>query len=124
MKKNILIVLITVFSLYFGYCIYWDFKNPFDKIEFIKDYPGATDRYITYTPVFKESGELIGEAIGADYGKLKFYDWDNDGIHEAIIETSAFFWNANYYSTITVLKYREDSSGVPFLEIIYEDEKK
>ncbi len=61
----------------------------------------------------------VGPIIGLDYGKLKFYDWDGDGKYEAVIKTSAFFWNINYTPSIIVYKYTESEDGTPLLEIIY-----
>jgi hypothetical protein len=63
--------------------------NPFDQVEWIEDSPGATERYVTFTPILKSSKKPIGPTVGADYAVLTFKDLDGDGIKEAIIETEA-----------------------------------
>lgn len=68
-------------------------NNPFEKDDvcFARSTPGATSRFIQYTPIAcKDASIKIGEEIGADYAKLRFEDVDKDGIPEAIVESSSF----------------------------------
>jgi len=48
---------------------------------------------VEYTPYLKSNSKIkIGkESFGADYGKLRFEDTDDDGIKETIIETKQSF---------------------------------
>jgi len=65
--------------------------NPFRRFDicFEEDYPGATDRYTTYTPVrCSNPSARLGEPIGADYGNLSFEDVDDDGTPELVVESS------------------------------------
>lgn len=57
-------------------------------MDWVEDRPGATERYVTFTPVLKSNRKPIGPTVGADYATLTFEDLDDDGIEEAIIETS------------------------------------
>lgn len=52
---------------------------------------GATSRYRTFTPVAcdRQGGPPLGEAVGADHGRLRFEDVDGDGRDEAVVESSA-----------------------------------
>lgn len=58
---------------------------------FLKDTPGATDRYITFTPYLCNDPQKtpIGEAIGDDWAELSLSDVDSDGTPEIIIQPSA-----------------------------------
>jgi len=67
--------------------------NPYEKdgICFARSLPGATSRFVAFTPVSCiDSARAMGEAVGADYGTLRFEDVDGDGRPEAVIESSAF----------------------------------
>ena len=77
---------LTLFAViaYFAYNL--NTRNPFPEVQWIGDYPGATDRYVTYTPVLKADNNVkLGPIIGADYAKLRFKDINSDGTKEAII---------------------------------------
>lgn len=107
-----------------GYWVYWDIQNPFDEIEFLIDHPGANGRYAEFTPVLRSvPTKEIGPKVGADFGVLKFQDWDGDGIHEAIVETDVPFFSDGeyYYAQRTVLKYTVDKSGLPVLKEIHNE---
>jgi len=89
--------------------------NPYRAVAWIEDYPGATGRYATYTPVLAEDTcKVVGPTVGADYGKLTFEDIDDDGVKEAIIETKVLFdWGELYQPERFVLKYKQDKNGLP-----------
>ena len=99
----------------------WDAANPFDDIVFVKDYPGATDRFVTFTPYLKSdlSTPLCDEPLGVDFGKLSFQDTDGDGIHEAIIETdTGLIEPAVFYSSHRIVAKLVEIDGAPRIEII------
>ena len=107
--------------------MYWDSRNPFDDIEFLIEHPGANGRYTEFTPVLRAvPTNKIGPTVGADFGVLKFRDWDGDGVHEAIIETDVPFLadGEYYYAQRTVLKYTLDRSGLPILLVLQNEEIK
>jgi hypothetical protein len=90
-------------------------SNPFDKVEWIEDWPGATERYVTFTPVLKSNKKPIGPTVGADYAVLTFEDLDHDGIKEAIIETSKSKHLEFYHAERHVLKFKlDDVTGGKF----------
>lgn len=67
--------------------------NPFaaQGLCFAWDAPGATDRYQTFTPVTcQEPQRPLGASAGADYARLRFTDWDGDGLPEAMVETDLY----------------------------------
>lgn len=67
--------------------------NPFEKddICFTEDLPGATSRFIAYTPVrCSDETRRIGPELGADYATLDFEDVDGDGTPEVIVASSRF----------------------------------
>lgn len=58
---------------------------------FARDTPGASGRYVSYTPVScADPSRRLAEEIGADLGTLSFRDVDGDGSPEMIVESSAF----------------------------------
>jgi hypothetical protein len=86
--------------------------NPYPEVEWVEDWPGAGDRYRTYTPVLKaDSKTAVGPTIGADYGALSFEDTDNDGVKEAIIESDGSFTLEEFSHERHTLKYQRDSLG-------------
>ena len=96
------------------YGFIWDLRNPFDDVEFREDHPGANGRYVSFSPFMKSKPDSqIGQTFGADYGRLRFADFDGDGIHEAIIETQVpFFGGLEYYvAERHVLRLEESPSG-------------
>lgn len=105
---SILILLIKTASLI-------NVISPYDDVYWIEEYPGATERYIQYTPVSdKDRSVEIGPPIGADYGRLRFEDMDNDGVKEAVIETKVYFDFGDFYSPSRhILKFVKDSAGRP-----------
>jgi hypothetical protein len=121
MKNLKVIVAIIIFGLLTRY-IYnkYQTSNPFDQVEWIEDWPGATERYVTFTPVSKSNRKPIGPTVGADYAVLTFKDLDGDGIKEAIVETSETVHLEFYSHERHVLKYKIDSVTGPRFEIIEE----
>ena len=93
-----------------GYYVYYKHAkgNPFDQVEWVEDWPGATERYVTFTPILKSTKKPIGPTVGADYGDLTFEDLDGDGIKEAIIETSQSIHLELYQAERHVLKFKPD----------------
>tara|TARA_B110000046_G_scaffold12667_1_gene12504 strand:- start:8215 stop:8610 length:396 start_codon:yes stop_codon:yes gene_type:complete len=122
MKKKI-VALIVLFGIIFGGC---SNPIPYKDVKWILGYPGATDRYKTYTPVLKSDHNIIlGPTVGGDFGKLKFKDIDGDGIKEAIIETDYLYEPAEYYYPIQyILKSKIDENGVTKFELISTKELK
>jgi len=95
--------------------------SPYPDIVFIEDLPGATDRYVSFTPVLKDDPSVkVGPVVGADYGRIHFEDVDKDGIKEAIIETQLplIDFGEFYSDTRTVLRYLPDADGKPRMEEI------
>ena len=96
-------------------------RNPFEDVTWIKDYPGANNRYVTYTPVSKKDNSVqLGPTIGADFATLKFEDIDQDGVQEIIIETDIEIDLGEYRNPERhILKYSENGkSGLPKFELI------
>lgn len=112
-KLILLISIILPLIKYFPYS--FTMHNPFPEVDWIKDYPGATERYIEFTPVLKADKRIkLGPAVGADYGKLQFKDINNDGIKEAIIETELLVdWGEFYDPERHVLQYQKTVTGHP-----------
>jgi len=106
-----------------GFLAYYAYKrhaesNPFDQVEWIEDSPGATERYITFTPILKSNKRTIGPTVGADYGVLTFKDIDDDGIKEAIIETEKSIHFEFYSAQRHVLKFKNDEVMGPRFEYV------
>ncbi len=121
-KLNI-IYIISIFLITLcivGLILLYINKNPFAKVEWLVDTPGATSRYTTYTPVLKTNNKIkLGPTIGADFGKLYFKDLNNDGIKEVIIKTDiSFHFSSGHTYQYHVLKYKIDSTGLPKFELI------
>ncbi|HEY0742396.1 MAG TPA: hypothetical protein VGD40_13070 [Chryseosolibacter sp.] len=95
-------------------------SNPFDHVEWIEDAPGATERYVTFTPVSKADHKPLGPTVGADYAALKFEDLDGDGVKEAIVETRNTLHLEFYTPERHVLKYKIDSVLGPRFEFLHE----
>jgi hypothetical protein len=90
-----------------GYYVTSSSRNPYEGVEWLKDYPGAGNRYVTFTPVLaSDHSTALGPSIGADYGELSFKDLNNDGIKEAIVESNAFFTFEEFYPSREVLEYK------------------
>ncbi|MFN8237276.1 MAG: hypothetical protein U0T77_03825 [Chitinophagales bacterium] len=113
MKKKILFAvgLTLLLLLVFNYRN----RNPYKNVLWKEDYPGATERYVEYTPYLKSNPKIkIGPTLGADLGKLRFEDIDKDGVKEAIIETQKGF---SLETSITperhILKFGKDKHGNP-----------
>lgn len=109
----IIIFLAFIFLPVVWYLFYtFDMHNPFPEVEWIEDYPGATDRYVTYTPVLKSNHSIkVGPTVGADFAKLRFKDLDKDGVKEAIVETEILFdFNEYRFPQRYVLKYLKTSN--------------
>jgi hypothetical protein len=105
-----IIGIVTLIGLV-GYFVYHNQtrSNPFDGVEWIEDWPGTTERYVTFTPVLKSNKKPIGPTVGADYAVLTFEDLDHDGIKEAIIETSKSIHLEFFHAERHVLKFKPDS---------------
>lgn len=96
-------------------------QSPYPDIIFIEDFPGATSRHVSFTPVMKEDPSVqVGPVASADFGRLRFQDLDGDGTQEAIIETKKpFIDSGEFYSdTRTVLRYIHDAEGKSRMEEI------
>jgi hypothetical protein len=116
LKKIKIIGTVIVFGLV-AYYVYNDHArgNPFDQVEWLEDRPGATERYVTFTPISKSNKKPIGPTVGADYAVLTFNDLDGDGIKEAIIETSKSIHLEFYHAERHVLKFKpNDVTGRKF----------
>ena len=88
------------------------YHNPYAEVEWLEDWPGAGDRYKTFTPVLKvDNNTSVGPTVGADYGTLSFEDTDNDGVKEAIIESDGSFTFEEFSHEKHTLKCQHDSSG-------------
>jgi hypothetical protein len=91
-----------------GYYVASTSRNPYEGVEWLKDYPGAGSRYVTFTPVLaSDHNTALGPTIGADFGELSFQDLDNDGIEEAIVESNAFLTFEEFYPSKEVLEYKK-----------------
>ncbi|QKG52619.1 hypothetical protein [Hymenobacter sp. BRD67] len=96
--------LLVVVSLYFTSAS----RNPYEGVEWVKDYPGAGDRYVTFSPVLASDHRFaLGPSIGADYGELYFRDLNRDGIKEAIVESNPSFTFEEFCPGREVLEYRK-----------------
>lgn len=100
---------LIIVYLYNGYSK----NNPFNEVSWVEEYPGATERYVQFTPVSKVTKLPIGPTVGADFASLRFIDLDNDGIKEAIIETECWLdLGEFYYPQRHVLKFETvDGTG-------------
>lgn len=104
MKKTVLLLISSaVFLIILGIVLVvfrlQSSLNPYKKYDlcFQENLPGATSRYTTYTPVRCSNTTVqLGEAIGADYGRLSFDDVDRDGQKEVIIKSSVFQCKMDY----------------------------
>lgn len=109
LKKVKIIGAVALFGLV-AYYVYndhaWD--SPFDQVEWVENWPGATERYVTFTPILKSNKKPIGPTVGADYAVLTFEDLDGDGTKEAIIETSKSIHLEFYHAERHVLKFKPD----------------
>ena len=87
--------------------------SPYADVVFIEDYPGATSRYATFTPVLRsDASVVVGPAAGADFGRIHFKDLDGDGVKETIVETTILIDTGEFYSdTREVLRYVPGGDG-------------
>ena len=87
-------------------------RNPYTEVEWREDWPGAGNRYRTFTPVLKADKKIeVGPTVGADFGALSFEDVDNDGMKEAIVESDGSFTFEEFSPEKHILKYQPDSLG-------------
>ena len=123
MKNRYILILVIFLGIIFEGC---SDHNPYKNVEWIMDYPGATDRHRTYTPVLKTDRNIIlGPTVGADFGKLKFKDLDGDGIKEVIIETDYLYEPAEFYYPVQhILKSKINENGLTKFELISTKELK
>lgn len=83
-------------------------SNPYAGVDWIRDYPGAGDRYVTFSPVLaSDHGVALGPSIGADYGELYFKDLNHDGVKEAIVESNPWLTLEEFHPSREVLEYRK-----------------
>jgi hypothetical protein len=97
--------------------------NPYNDVVWIKDYPGATGRYISFTPYLRSDPKIkLADGFGADYGELSFKDIDNDGIKETIIETKQPFYSFDdsVSPTKVILKYNATKNKNPIFRMMEE----
>ena len=67
-----------------------DLRAKYD-ICFIKDYPGASNRYVEYKPVrCTDKSVVLGAPVGGEFASLDFEDTDADGVSEIVV--SSEFW--------------------------------
>jgi hypothetical protein len=125
-RKFLKFTFVTLILLIVGLSFVHTFnmRNPFSDVQWIEDYPGATERYVTYTPVLKADNSIkLGPTVGADYAKLRFIDINNDGTKEVIIETEILFdWGEFYSAEKHVLQYRKSVTGAPEFILIKSEE--
>jgi hypothetical protein len=108
LKALLLVISLVLLALYFTS----ESRNPYAEVEWVEDWPGAGDRYRTFTPVLKaDSKTAVGPTIGADFGALTFEDTDDDGVKEAIIESDGSFTLEEFSHERHTLKYQRDSLG-------------
>lgn len=107
-KALFIIVFLGLLGLYFTARD----RNPYAEVEWLEDWPGAGDRYRTFTPVLKVNNKIaVGPTVGADYAVLFFEDVDKDGIKEAVIESDGSFTLEEFHPERHTLKYQPDSVG-------------
>ena len=112
-KWSFLTFIFIIVTSYFVYT--FNMLNPFSEVEWIKDYAGATERYIEYTPVLKIDPRIkLGPTVGADYATLRFKDINKDGVTEPIIETEILIDRGEFRSPERhVLQYKKTTTGLP-----------
>ena len=117
-KWTFLIFIFGAATFYFVYT--FNMHNPFSDVEWVEDAPGATDRYIEYTPVLKVDHRVkLGPTVGADYATLRFKDINKDGVKEAIIETEVLIdWGDFRSPARHVLQYKKSATGRPHFVLI------
>ncbi|MDH5325203.1 MAG: hypothetical protein OEZ68_09860 [Gammaproteobacteria bacterium] len=94
-------------------------KGPFKQVIFIEDVPGANDRYVTFTPVMRSDPSIImGETVGADFGKLHYRDCDGDGVKEAVVETDEFLELGDYKRSVRHVYKFVESNNMPQVKLI------
>lgn len=55
---------------------------------FKEDNPGATERYVEFTPVrCSDRNIILGEPIGGEHASLEFADTDADGTSEIVVSS-------------------------------------
>lgn len=120
MKKKIFIFLIIFIAFIISFSLLKN-RNPYNDVIWEKDFPGATGRYVKFTPVLKSNPKIkLGSGFGADYGVINFEDIDNDGIKETIIQTKQPFYSFDdaITSTKIILKYNKNGNENPTFTII------
>jgi hypothetical protein len=109
MKRSGLHALLVALPLALaGYYFTSSARNPYAGVDWVRDYPGAGDRYVTFTPVLARDHRVtLGPSIGADFGALFFKDLNHDGVKEAIVESNPMFTFEEFYPGREVLEYRK-----------------
>jgi len=114
MRTSKIIFLISILLFMLGYLVYfYNMQNPFNEVEWSAHHPGASDRYVEFTPVLKSNNKIkLGPTVGADYAELRFKDLNDDGVKEAVIETEVLFPRGDFYSHERhVLEYKVSQIG-------------
>lgn len=116
----IAVVLVMVAIVYVGLLTLNQSRTPFEKILFKKEFPGAGDRHVVYTPVLlADPSKIIGESVGADFGEISYRDCDGDGVNEAVIETDKLFDMGEYSASVRhVYKYVPGLENEPEVDLI------
>jgi hypothetical protein len=112
----VILIAILLFSIFFSE----QDKGPFIDVIFKEEYHGATGRHITFTPVLRaDESKVIGEAVSADYGVLRYRDCDGDGVNEAIVESDEFIESGEYKASVRyVYKFVLKENNEPRVELI------
>jgi hypothetical protein len=81
---------------------------------FKEDLPGASDRYVQYTPVrCSDKSVVLGEPVGGEYAGLEFSDTDADGVPEIVVSSeSGCRWRFCIHPTRTVVKVKPENPPV------------
>lgn len=118
--KNIITVSL-ILMVFTAILFFISTPSHYPNVKWIKDYPGANNRYVTFTPVLKiNPNKILGPTIGADYAKLNYEDIDNDGIMEVIIATDISVDFGEFYTSEKhVLKsYKEPQNGLTKFKLL------
>ena len=119
MKKKGIVLLLSAFIISAVIVFLFSDDNPYQDVEWIKDYPGSTDKFATFTPVLKADKNIIlGPTVGADYAEIRFEDLNMDGVKEAIIETTTLIdFGETYTPEKHILKSYVDTKGLTRFEV-------
>lgn len=126
--KYKLIIIISILGILSLSVFFWIKNDSLQRLKtefnlcFLKDTPGATDRYITFTPYLCNDPQKnpIGEAIGEDWAELSLLDVDSDGTPEIIIQpsTESQFSGVCVSPRKSVWKIQKNDAGKVSLKLI------